>query len=225
LLQFLHLANISMKSDPLHSAWVRCAFGVFVWLIAQLLEFYCEMVLNLIAYGTIADAFWVIGYFPLILGFHSVVKHAMAGAETFTGKWMLLFFSAAYVILFVFLILPQWQHPQTWGEAVLDFAYPTFDFILLTQAFLVMKSTGSGKPLFRFALLAQASFLLTLIGDAILSLIQNFNSFIYKSIDIYYFSCYFVLALAAEQQAQKHRNLKHGNHGGLSTETRKARNV
>ncbi|HEY4491150.1 MAG TPA: hypothetical protein VI958_04075, partial [Acidobacteriota bacterium] len=159
LLQFLHLANISMKSDPLHSAWVRCAFGVFVWLIAQLLEFYCEMVLNLIAYGTIADAFWVIGYFPLILGFHSVVKHAMAGAETFTGKWMLLFFSAAYVILFVFLILPQWQHPQTWGEAVLDFAYPTFDFILLTQAFLVMKSTGSGKPLFRFALLAQASFL------------------------------------------------------------------
>src|SRR3990172_3667041 len=67
------------RMDLRRRAWGRLAFGSFIWVIAQILEWYCEAVLHLIAYGTIADCFWTIGYIVLLMGLFLTLRLQMAG--------------------------------------------------------------------------------------------------------------------------------------------------
>jgi hypothetical protein len=205
----------AMKSG-LRKAWSQCALGAFIWLVAQCLEIYCELVLNLIAYGTVADAFWVIGYVPLIAGFQGFVRHASARQTLPIPRKRLGFLLIAgallYGLLFFFLIWPQLrQTEQRIAEAILDLTYPTLDFVLMIQCALLMIVSARVEYWRRFSVLSLIAFALTLVGDGILSLVQDFETFLYISIDLWYYSCYFFMAFAAEKAV----NEKHPAAGGL----------
>jgi hypothetical protein len=194
------------RNHPIRRAWGQLGLGAFIWLIGQLLEIYCEMILKLIAYGTVADALWVVGYFPLIYGLHTLVVERLKELnQNFwkTFQWVLIFSFVVYIVMFFLLILPQLGDPaQDWAETFLDFFYPTFDFLMMVQCVLLMRVTREDPGSFRFALISAIAFADTLVGDAILSLVKDFNSLVYLSVDIYYFSCYFLMAIAADQKAK-----------------------
>ncbi len=194
------------KSHATRRAWIQLTFGAFIWLLAQCLEIYCELVLNLIAYGTVADAIWVVGYVPIILGLHTLIKcRAKENGFPWRSRIKILIPGVlAYAILFLLLIWPQIRvFDQPAAEAILDFTYPTLDFVLVAQSVVLASLSGSGRTYFRFAVLSGIAFTMTLIGDGVLSLVKDFNSILYLSVDVYYFSCYFLMAISAEQESKQ----------------------
>src|SRR5262245_64456919 len=60
LIFVLRIAKTSRKPD--FSRWMYIAFGLLLMLLGQTLLSYSELVLKTSAYGSISDAFWLIGF-------------------------------------------------------------------------------------------------------------------------------------------------------------------
>ncbi len=203
---YLNLLSYYDRNHPLRSVWPPLALGAFTWLLGQCLEIYCEMVLRLIAYGTVADALWVLGYLPLIYGFHRILVYRMEKKNLEWRSFRGIFGLGAilYAAMFMTLILPQLgDSAQPFSQTILDFCYPTLDFVLILQCVLLLKISKRGDEFHQFSLLSMFAFCLTLVGDGILSLISDFQSFVYLSVDAYYFACYFLMAIAAYQHSRR----------------------
>jgi hypothetical protein len=194
------------RNHPVRRAWSQLGLGVFIWLIGQFLEIYCEMILKLIAYGTVADALWVVGYFPIIYGLHTMLierlkEEHLPFLKTFRS--ILIPGLVGYLLILVFFILPQLgDKTQSWAKAFLDFFYPTFDIVMMIQCILLMRISRDSRGIFRFALISTIAFADTLVGDSIISIVKDFDSPIYLSVDVYYFTCYFLMAIAADELAK-----------------------
>lgn len=199
---YMNLSSTFSRSDPLRGAANLLALGMLIWILGQALEMYCELVLNLIAYGTIADAIWVVGYFPMIAGFHTIWK-VQRNAQ-YPGQWkslrpLILISAASYAILFWFLIWPQLlEKDQRVSESILDFLYPTLDFILVVQCGFIAWISRRDSNFFAFAVVSAIAMIVTLIGDGVISLVKDFHSMAYLTVDIYYYASYFLMALAAD---------------------------
>ncbi|MCI0416843.1 hypothetical protein L0222_29085 [bacterium] len=204
---YLHLVAHYDKNHPLKSGWAHLALGVFIWLMAQCLEIYCELILNMIAYGTVSDGLWVVGYFPLIMGLQKLLRHRMSQEKSYGWKnfhIVLICSALIYSALFALLILPQLREEnQPIAQTLLDFLYPTLDFILILHCLLLWKISSPHSEFFWFSILSAIAFSVTLVGDGILSVVKDFNSFVYMSVDIYYFISYFLMAIAADQEARR----------------------
>jgi hypothetical protein len=202
---YLHLSSNKDKTHPLRSAWGLLALGVFIWLMAQCLEIYCEVVLNMIAYGTVSDGIWIAGYFPLTLGLQKILRYRISQEKSFSLKRfrpVLLLSGLAFSLLYLLFISPQLKEvDQPIEQALLDFLYPTLDSILIIHCVLLWRICSPNSDCFRFSILSAIAFTITLVGDGILSEVKDFESFAYLSIDIYYFISYFLMAIAADQAA------------------------
>ena len=205
-LSYVHLASNS-KDHLLRSGWGHLALGAFIWLMAQCLEIYCELVLNMIAYGTISDGIWIAGYFPLTLGLQKILRHRLSHEKSFSRKRfrsVLLLFGLAFSLFFWLFISPQLKEvDQPVEQALLDFLYPTLDSLLIIHCLLLWRVCRPNSDCFRFALLSAIAFTIVLVGDAILSEVKDFSSIAYLSVDIYYFIGYFLMAVAADQEARQ----------------------
>jgi len=208
---YMNLSSTFSRSDPLRNAANLLTLGMFIWILGQALEMYCELILNLIAYGTIADAIWVVGYFPMIAGLHTIWK--VQWKAQYTGQWkslrpLILISAAGYAILFWFLIWPQLlEKDQRASESILDFLYPTLDFILMVQCALIAWISKRDSNFFAFAVVTAIAMILTLIGDGVISLVKDFHSLAYLTVDIYYYSCYFLIAFAADLATTRRTSL------------------
>ena len=180
------------------------ALGAFIWLMAQSLEIYCEVILNMIAYGTVSDPLWIVGYVPLILGLHKIFRHRYEKSSNLkTFRAIFVLFAFAYITLFILLIWPQLtEKHQPIAQTLLDFIYPTLDFILVVHCLLLWKISSANSEFYRFSLISAIAFSATLVGDATLSVVKDFKSVTYLSVDVYYFISYFLLAIAADQEAR-----------------------
>ena len=204
-LSYLHLTSSYDKNHPLKSAWAHMALGTFVWLMGQCLEIYCEVVLNMIAYGTVSDGLWIAGYIPLVLGLYKILHYRITqGANSRKNFRPILILSAfAYIALFTLFIWPQLiEKNQPLAQTLLDFFYPSLDFVLVVHCLLLWRISTANSEFYRFAIISAIAFSITLVGDAILSVVKDFNSMTYLSIDVYYFISYFLMAIAADQEAR-----------------------
>jgi hypothetical protein len=206
---YMRLGDALPRNHPSRSAARQFAFGVFIWILGQSLEMYCELVLKMIAYGTIADAFWVIGYFPMYAAFRGILEDRKRDRNiagwNYLRKLMILA-AVAYAILFYFLILPQLRESsQPMADTILDFLYPTLDFLLIVQCLAIAITSQRGNAFFLFSIITAAGVLLTMVGDAVLSVITDFHSIAYLSVDVYYFTSYFVMAAAADLEWQRRK--------------------
>ncbi len=55
-------ASSFKRNDAPRKAWMRLAIGMWIWIIAQFMGMYWELIVNKVSYGTLGDTFWVIGY-------------------------------------------------------------------------------------------------------------------------------------------------------------------
>jgi hypothetical protein len=206
-LSYLHLATSNNKNNLLRSAWGNLALGAFIWLMAQSLEIYCELVLNMIAYGTISDGIWIAGYFPLTLGLQKLLRYRISQEKSFSRKRfrpVVLLSGLAYALLFLLFVSPQLKETdQPIEQALLDFLYPTLDSILIIHCLLLWRICTAHSEFFRFSILSAIAFTITLVGDGILSEVKDFSSIAYLSVDVYYFISYFLMAFAADEEARQ----------------------
>ncbi len=190
------VANPSASRKP----WTRLAIGAWIWVLAQIMEV-CEIALGQPAYGTLADGFWIFGYFPLLGGLHEFTRNFQTiqlpkSTAVVSGSAC----AALFCCLFYFLILPQLLDiERNIFSKLLDLAYPVFDFLLLAAAIvMLLKSKVSNAPLLRSFRFMSVGFLLLLIADIGLSLTSTEDSLLYLILDVPYFGSYCMLALAAK---------------------------
>lgn len=195
------------RKDAPRRAWMRLAIGIWIWIIAQFMGMYCELILNQVSYGTLADTFWVIGYFPLISGLYLLVSNyrstglPMGSTRSYVIQGVVLL--AAYTALFFTLIWGQVLNPdRNLVLKLLDVGYPTFDLVLIAMGSVLLRVSWlmRGGSLARSWLFLCVGFALTCVADVILAYTTDFDSLLYHFQDAFYYIAYFMIALAAKYQ-------------------------
>lgn len=195
------------REDAPRRAWMRLAIGIWIWVIAQFMGMYCELILNQVSYGTLADAFWVIGYFPLISGLYLLVKNyqstglPMGSARSYLLQGLALL--TAFAILFATLLWSQIIDPdRAMLLKLLDVGYPTFDLLLIAMGSVLIRVSWMmrGGSLAKSWWYLCLGFALTCAADVVLAYTSDFNSLLYRLQDAVYYIAYLVIALAAKYQ-------------------------
>lgn len=196
-------------SDAPRKAWTELAFGAFLWVIAQCLVLYYEIALKQVSHGTVADAFWMIGYIPLLIGVRTLLLNFMktglplGSVRSYVLQGVII--AAVYFALFFAAIWKSVSATEhTLFIRMLDFLYPTFDFLLIAMISVLIRFSWilRGSSMAKSWILLCAGFTLIAIADIVLSSVLNFESPAYRLVDIAYFSSYFLIALAAEIQVR-----------------------
>lgn len=205
-----NLTSVGLSFSPLDAArkgWIRLAIGIWICLAAQLLETYSELVLDQIAYGTVADSLFLIGYLPLLSGLFTLIKtrHRPAQPKENLRRYALqgTILIAIYGGIFFQFIWHQVSNPTRKALLkFLDVAYPTFDFLLLALASVLVRQSlaDKSKPALKTWLFFFCGLILFVSSDISLSYISDFQSPAFRFLDIPYFSSFFLIALAGRHQ-------------------------
>jgi hypothetical protein len=201
------LTSTYAPGDFPRKAWGSLGLGMSIWIVAQLVEMYNETILRIVSYGTIADLFWLVGYLPLIYGVFLLLKSLRASGLPLGSR-------ASYAVLIIVLIalygllfqkhiwenLADAQRPLK--DKVLDFSYPTFDFVLCSVSVVLLRISWMmrGGSLARAWILLGVGFILLETADILLSSMPALETNASWAMDILYFSSYFLVALAATSQ-------------------------
>lgn len=193
-------------TDAPRRAWAGLQLGISIWVIAQAVELYNEFQ-HEVTYGGFADVIWLIGYLPLIYGVFRLVNNYRSTGLPLGSRASYVLQCVAllllYVILFWQTIWDQIADPNRHSAMkVLDFGYPTLDFLLFTAGSVLLRFSWMlrGGLLGRVWLLLCLGFVLMGIGDFALSNLPSLESPMYRMLDSVYFSSYFLIALAAHYQ-------------------------
>lgn len=199
--------NAFGRKDAPRMAWFRLSIGIWIWVLAQCLETYCELVLRQVSYGTIADVFWLIGYIPLLSGISLLALNYKSTGLPMGSKQSYVFQSAILLALFaaVFFreILPQVEDPdRSVVYKFLDVVYPAFDFVLICVGTVLARVAWQmrGSKLARAWILICVGFFLTGVADVLLSYSTDLNTLTYRILDVIYLSAYFMIAFSAKTQ-------------------------
>jgi len=199
-LSWLLLSLRHLESTQKPKKWFFLALGMLFFFLGELTWMIYDVVLGLDPYPSIADAFWLIGFVPLIIGLVVAIRETKV--SLWSSKTPLLAVIAAAVagIFVVYLLRPILAETEiSLAEKVIDFAYPLLDLVLivLTATILVFYQKGLlGKP-WMFVL---SGFVLMAVGDGLFSYftwIKVYNLPYYDLIDLFWLAGYEAIALSA----------------------------
>ena len=211
--------NVSMvrqfyaAGDEPRKAWGWLSIGLLLWIIAQLIGSYREMVLEELPYGDFSDVFWVLGYVPFFIGLIILIRSfSKTGLPIVNRKsymWIAIISTFIFVGLFLSVIWPELKDPERpLPTKLLDVAYPALDILLLAlSAFLLKISwTLRGGSLANAWLMLCIGFAMSAIADLLLIHISEIST-AYRYLDVIYFSSYFSIAIAGSIQVRTLRDL------------------
>jgi hypothetical protein len=192
--------NAYNPGEPAKRAWTFLAAGAWIWLFAQLIFAQYKIVLGVNVYPNIADIFFVLGYLPLFAGLIVLIFDfrstglPMGGKTSYVVQALILL--GLYAVMFFAWLKPLLFNNDEPVTKFLNVGYPTVDFLLfcVTSVLIRISWMLRGGSLAKAYIALGLSFILTGVGDLI---------FAYRpiaSIDIFFFSAYFILALAGFYQ-------------------------
>lgn len=186
--------SASAAAAAVDRIWFRISIGLFVWCIAICFRL-CEMALNLIGYGSIADGWWLVGYLPLGLG--AYLWFRLTASERPRLRPILILAGVLAGILVLVAVWPVISNPTRPAVfKTLDLLYPSLDLllvILLTAPSLQQEAWGCR--------ILNAAFVLLLVSDILFSYYgEDPASKIYRYLDLPYTTSYFLLAIAGNAQ-------------------------
>jgi len=201
--------NSFRRGDEPRKAWARIGIGIGIWMVAQILESYCDLVLNQVSYGTVADLFWMLGYFPLIAGVYLFFANFRSTGLPLGKKqdYVLigLLLAAIYGVLMYSIIWPNLSNVnRPVVVRILDFTYPTFDFVIIAVASVLIRIAWNlrGGNIAKPWVLLSLGFVMTAGADLLLQLSEETSSPAYRAADVVYFAGYFFVALSAKKQME-----------------------
>src|SRR5262249_21785457 len=142
---------------------------------------YSELVLKTPAYGSISDAFWIIGFAAIILGLFQMVRPVA------TTKAMLVAHLVACLILAA-VVLYSWELLSNPNRGhlikVLDITYSLLEIWMFVLVSLIAFNSSFKKPW----ILAAVCLAALVVVDSIIVYFQDIQSPVYRYLDLLYFT-------------------------------------
>ncbi|HSE43281.1 MAG TPA: hypothetical protein VLH08_21155 [Acidobacteriota bacterium] len=192
--------NAYTPGEPAKRAWTLLSAGMWIWFFAQTIFAQYKIVLGLSPYPSTADVFFVAAYLPLFAGVLVLISDfrntglPMGSRNSYIVQSIILLI--LYAALFFKWLLPLATNDDPLATRLLNVGYPTCDFVLfaLTSVLIRISWALRGGSLAKTYIALALSFILIAIADII---------FAYKpfpTLDILFFSAYFLNALAGVYQ-------------------------
>jgi hypothetical protein len=122
------------RNGRLSTVWFSLMLGVFLWFLSEVAWAIYPLVLQISTpYPSVADAFGIVGYFPILVG---LALQVSPFREAFEARQVLLvlFVVAAFGLLGLSFLLPVVAVGETFPVLVVSSAYPVLDVIALSVA-------------------------------------------------------------------------------------------
>jgi len=179
LIYVLRIAKTSTKPD--FSRWMYLAFGLLLMLLGQTLLSYSELVLKTPAYGSISDAFWLIGFSAIVIGLFQM-------ARTVSSNKSLLIAHVVGCIILAGVVWYSWEllsNPKRGHYIkVLDVSYSLLEIWMFVLAALIALNSEIKKPW----MLAAVCLVFLVFVDAVIIYFHDIESPVYRYFDIFYFT-------------------------------------
>jgi hypothetical protein len=192
--------NAYTPGERAKRAWTFLAGGMWVWFFAQTIFAEYKLVQGVTPYPSIADIFFVASYLPLFAGLVVLILDFRSTGLPMGGRNSYLVQIAILIIFYAALFL-KWLWPLAINDdppatKFLNVGYPTVDFLLFSLTTVLIRISWAlrGGSLAKTYVALALGFILIAIADTI---------FAYKpipTIDILFFSAYFLCALAGVYQ-------------------------
>jgi hypothetical protein len=149
--------------------WLCFTLGMALWFLGETSWAIYTLLLNTeLPYPSLADVFWLAGYFPMLMALYLYVKtFGPALSWRTVGIAMVTVFILGIAVSAI-LITPIMASETDSVTLLVDFAYPLLDLVLFSQAvlgFAIFSKGELGKPWF----LINAGILLYASGDLLFS--------------------------------------------------------
>ena len=155
--------------SKLAQPWICFAVGLGFWSLGELTWGIYSLVLNVdIPYPSLADAFWLIGYIPLLL---ALVLYLLLMRPAISMKVFVTAFAIVLVIGAVFstlVLVPAVTEEAETLVKLIDIAYPLLDLIMLALSTMGLMIFAKSK-LETTWLLLNAGFIMFVLGDSMFS--------------------------------------------------------
>lgn len=190
-----------------HKAFARIAFGMCIWALGQLLVTYSEVVLHKSPYGTISSIFFVLGNGLVLLAIFSLLRNSVQAVPPKDVRRYLLqsallgFFLTVFVLLMIKGSVS--NTTRDIFQRILDPLYPFFDIAEMLLSLVLIRIALHSKDYVRAKAYAFffGAFSILEIGDLI-TIDAGFETFLYRAVDLLYFSCYFLIAISGIYMAR-----------------------
>jgi len=192
--------NVFKTGDTPQKAWTSLAAGMWIWFFAQVIFAFYKIVLKQSPYPSLADIFFVIAYFPLLVGVALLIKDFRSTGLPMGSKNSYLLQAASLIAFYAIIFFWKLKDLLMTNDApflkFLNVGYPTFDFLLIamTSVLIRISLVLRGGSLARSWIVLGLGFTLVGIADII---------FAYQPLpflDMLFFSGYFLIGLAGIYQ-------------------------
>lgn len=185
----------------LSKIWLYFTFGMLFWFLGEIVWTIYVLVLNVeIPYPSAADAFWLIGYIPLLLAIDLYIRlfrPALFKKMYFAGAVVV---STVSIVLFAILAPPIVAAEDNVIALSISLAYPILDLILFAEAilglliFTVTKLKGKIGVAW---LLINAGIVMNVIGDMLFGYATSQDTYFSgHPLDLFFYWGYILFALA-----------------------------
>lgn len=146
--------------------WSGMLMGWGLWAMAETIWTVYSALKQEIAYPSLADIFWALGYFPLGIGLFIRVKTLPTKPNRLQNMLIWGFSAITVLIATIFVIMPVIQDfdPQRLVESILNLFYPLADVFLIIVVWRLFFTYDAGDYGFGWRLLT-LGFLFLIIGD------------------------------------------------------------
>jgi len=160
--------------------WMYLTFGIFVLLLGQTFLTYSELLLKRLAYGSISDVFWFLGFCSIWFGLIQLSKQNTSRNEFI--HWFLIG-AATFVFALTFLWSDITGTTRTTYLKVLDVVYAFLELGIVILASIMTLHAKQRLPW----ILATISLAIYLATDTFAVYYSDLNNPVYRYLDIPYF--------------------------------------
>jgi hypothetical protein len=181
--------------------WLCFTLGMLLWFLREITWAIYVLILNVkTPYPSIADAFWLSGYVPLLTAIYFYVRHFRH--PLFKKMYILCVAidTAVSILLFAILVPPiiaAYKNPLT---LILSIAYPALDLILFSEAILGLLTftvTMLKGWITKAWLLINAGIVMKVIGDLLFGYTNSQNIYFNgHPLELFFYWGYILFALA-----------------------------
>ena len=172
------IARTAPKKD--FSKWMYLTIGVAILLLGQTFLSYSELLLKKSAYGSISDAFWIIGFCLLLVGLFQLARSAASPKEFVQGHiFGLVLFALVFSILWHDIHNPV----RPTYLKILDVFYSILEVWMVVLA-LILRQFTQQKLAWTLATISLTVYLMT---DTFVVFYSDLHTPIYRYLDIPYF--------------------------------------
>ncbi len=148
--------------------WAGLIIGWALWAVAEMIWTVYTILGREVPYPSLADLFWIIGYFPM--GFGLLTRIQTLPTKPNRSQNIIIWGSSAATILitsfFIFIPIVQYFDPQRLIESILNFIYPLADLFLVIIIWRLFFTFEKGDYGFGWRLLT-VGFIFMTISDLI----------------------------------------------------------